>query len=41
MLIQGVVETIRCVVAIRRGEWPQRLADVEETETRLAKESQF
>jgi TRAP-type mannitol/chloroaromatic compound transport system permease small subunit len=41
MLVQGVVETIRCVIAIRDGYWPQRLADVEETETRLAKESQF
>jgi TRAP-type mannitol/chloroaromatic compound transport system permease small subunit len=41
MLMQGIVETIRCVQAIRTGEWPERLSDVEETETRLAKESQM
>jgi hypothetical protein len=41
MLLQGIVETIRCVLTIRSGEWPERLSDVEETETRLAKESQI
>ncbi len=30
MVLQGVVEAIRCVVCIRTGEWPQRLHDVEE-----------
>ena len=40
MAIQGVVETIRAFQAIRTGEWPQRLSDVEETETSLAKETQ-
>lgn len=40
MLLQGVVEALRCVQTIRTGEWPQRLADVEETESRLARESQ-
>jgi TRAP-type mannitol/chloroaromatic compound transport system permease small subunit len=40
MLLQGVVEIIRCIVAIRTGAWPQRLSDVEETETRLAQETQ-
>ncbi len=38
MLLQGIVESIRCVVAIRTNEWPQRLSDVEETESRLARE---
>ena len=41
MLLQGIAETIRCIQALKTGEWPARLADVEETETRLAKESQF
>jgi TRAP-type mannitol/chloroaromatic compound transport system permease small subunit len=41
LLIQGVAETIRCVQAIRTRAWPERLSDVEETETRLAKEEQF
>ncbi len=30
MLLQGLVEVVRCVRAIRSGEWPQRLSDVEE-----------
>lgn len=30
MLLQGVVETIRCVICMRTGEWPNRLHDVEE-----------
>ncbi|HET8568104.1 MAG TPA: TRAP transporter small permease subunit [Candidatus Limnocylindria bacterium] len=41
MLFQGVAETIRCVLALRDGIWPQRLSDVEETETRLAREAQL
>jgi TRAP-type mannitol/chloroaromatic compound transport system permease small subunit len=41
MLLQGIVEVVRCIQALRDGEWPDRLSDVEETETRLAKESQF
>lgn len=30
MVLQGIVETIRCVICIRTGVWPQRLHDVEE-----------
>ena len=41
MLVQGVVEVIRIIYALKIGEWPERLSDVEETETRLAKESQM
>lgn len=40
LLLQGVAETIRAYQALRTGEWPPRLADVEETETRLAREEQ-
>jgi len=32
MLLQGVVETVRCLICIRTGDWPQRLHDVEEME---------
>jgi TRAP-type mannitol/chloroaromatic compound transport system permease small subunit len=39
MLIQGVAETIRCVIALRTGVWPTRLSDIEETEKRLAEEA--
>jgi TRAP-type mannitol/chloroaromatic compound transport system permease small subunit len=41
MAIQGVAETIRSFVAARTGVWPQRLADVEETETILARQSEL
>ena len=33
LLIQGIAEIIRCVLCIRTGVWPQRLHDVEETES--------
>ena len=32
MVLQGLVEVIRCIICIRTGEWPKRLHDVEETE---------
>jgi TRAP-type mannitol/chloroaromatic compound transport system permease small subunit len=41
LVIQGIAETIRAIQALRTGVWPPRLADVEETETRLAKEEQL
>jgi TRAP-type mannitol/chloroaromatic compound transport system permease small subunit len=34
MLLQGVAEIIRCVIALRTGRWPDKLADVEEMETK-------
>ena len=40
MAIQGVAETARAFIAMRTGEWPPRLSDVEETETILAKQSE-
>jgi TRAP-type mannitol/chloroaromatic compound transport system permease small subunit len=30
MVMQGIVEVIRCIQCIRTGEWPHRLHDVEE-----------
>ena len=33
MLLQGIAECIRCIQCLRTGEWPKRLADVEEMET--------
>jgi TRAP-type mannitol/chloroaromatic compound transport system permease small subunit len=41
MAIQGVAEVIRAYQAARTGVWPQRLADVEETETILARQSEL
>jgi len=32
VLVQGVVEIIRCVICLRQGEWPSREADVEEVD---------
>jgi TRAP-type mannitol/chloroaromatic compound transport system permease small subunit len=33
LLLQGIAETFRCVQCLRTGQWPKRLADVEEMET--------
>ncbi len=30
LLLQGIVEAVRCVRTLREGVWPQRLSDVEE-----------
>ena len=32
VLVQGLVEIIRCVICIRQGEWPSREADVQEVD---------
>jgi TRAP-type mannitol/chloroaromatic compound transport system permease small subunit len=41
LLLQGVAEIIRCVLCIRSGRWPQRLHDVEETESVILHEKQY
>jgi len=41
LLIQGIAEIIRCVLCIRLGYWPQRLHDVEETESMIIREQQL
>jgi TRAP-type mannitol/chloroaromatic compound transport system permease small subunit len=38
LLLQGVVEIIRCVICIREGEWPSREHDVEEVDVEKLKE---
>lgn len=40
LLIQGIAEIARCILCIREGEWPQRLHDVEETESIIMREQQ-
>lgn len=35
LLLQGIAEVARCVQCMRDGQWPPRMADVEETETAL------
>jgi TRAP-type mannitol/chloroaromatic compound transport system permease small subunit len=32
LLLQGVVEILRCIVCIQQGEWPSRTPDVEEVD---------
>ena len=32
LLVQGIVEILRCVVCIKEGEWPSREQDVEEVD---------
>ena len=38
LLLQGVVEIIRCILCIRLGEWPSREHDVEEVDVEKLKE---
>jgi TRAP-type mannitol/chloroaromatic compound transport system permease small subunit len=35
LLLQGLVEVIRCVQCIHQGDWPARLSDVEELEKQI------
>jgi len=32
LLVQGIVEIIRCVICLKRGEWPSREEDVQEVD---------
>jgi TRAP-type mannitol/chloroaromatic compound transport system permease small subunit len=38
VLVQGVVEIIRCVICLKQGEWPSREADVQEVDVDKLKE---
>jgi TRAP-type mannitol/chloroaromatic compound transport system permease small subunit len=38
LLLQGIVEIVRCVQCIREGEWPSREQDVEEVDVEKLKE---
>lgn len=38
LLMQGVVEIIRCIICLKRGEWPPRQHDVEEVDVDKLKE---
>jgi TRAP-type mannitol/chloroaromatic compound transport system permease small subunit len=41
LLFQGIAEIIRCILCIRLGYWPQRLHDVEETESVIIHEKKL
>jgi len=38
LLLQGIVEIVRCVICLRQGEWPSREEDVEEVDVDKLKE---
>ncbi|MDT3707099.1 MAG: TRAP transporter small permease subunit [Thiobacillus sp.] len=38
LLVQGIVEILRCVICLRDGAWPSRVADVEEVDVEKLKE---
>jgi len=40
MVMQGIVEVMRCVMCLRSGEWPKRLHDVEELEKVILDEAE-
>jgi TRAP-type mannitol/chloroaromatic compound transport system permease small subunit len=40
MVLQGIVELVRCIMCIRTGEWPHRLHDVEELEKVIIQEAE-
>jgi TRAP-type mannitol/chloroaromatic compound transport system permease small subunit len=38
LLVQGIVEMIRCGICLKKGQWPSRVADVEEVDVDKLKE---
>ena len=38
LLLQGIVEIVRCIVCLREGEWPSREQDVEEVDVEQLRE---
>ncbi len=38
LLVQGIVEIIRCVICIKQGKWPSREEDIEEVDVDKLKE---
>lgn len=38
LLLQGLVEIVRCVICLRQGQWPSREEDVEEVDVEKLKE---
>ena len=37
ILVQGIVEMIRCVLCLKTGKWPSRIQDVEEVDVEKLK----
>src|SRR5215204_6246690 len=41
LLLQGIAEIFRCIMCIQTGAWPQKLHDVEETESIIMQEQKI
>ena len=35
LFIQGLAQVARCILCIQENKWPEKIADVEETETMM------
>ena len=35
LFIQGLAQVCRCIICLRTGSWPEKIEDVEETESML------
>jgi TRAP-type mannitol/chloroaromatic compound transport system permease small subunit len=40
MLLQGIVEFMRCIIAVRDDKWPQRLHDVQELDQQMLQKAE-
>ncbi len=40
MLLQGIVEFMRCIIAVRDGRWPNRLHDVQELDQQMLQKAE-
>jgi len=40
LLIQGFAQVCRCIICLRTGRWPEKIEDVEETESMLIHQSE-
>jgi len=40
MLLQGIVEFMRCIITVRDGKWPQRLHDVQELDQQMLQKAE-
>lgn len=38
LLLQGIVEIMRCIICLKQGSWPSRIPDVEEVDVEQLKE---
>ena len=39
LILQGISECMRCIIAVKTGQWPKRMEDAKETEELLVEQS--